>query len=68
LKFFTLKPSNKQFKTASKYDFPLKMPIKWPIGKCHAPPKNFGNVQNSGGAWHRLSLTSLSDNGRFDGW
>lgn len=38
------------------------------IGKCHAPPKNFGNVQNSGGAWHRLSLTSLSDNGRFDGW
>ena len=44
------------------------MPIKWPIGKCHAPPKNFGNVQNSGGAWHSLSLTSLSDNGRFDGW
>ena len=30
--------------------------------------RNFGNVQNSDGAWHRLSLTSLSDNGRFDGW
>ena len=44
------------------------MPIKWPIGKSHAPPKNFGNVQNSGGAWHRLSLTSSSDNGHFDGW
>ena len=38
------------------------------IGECPAPPKNFGNVQNSGGAGHRLSLTSYSDNGRFDGW
>ena len=44
------------------------MPIKWPIGERPSPPKNFGNVQNSGGEGHRLSLTSSSDNGCFDGW
>ena len=42
------------------------MPVKWPIGESHAPPKNFGNVQNSGGAGHRLSFDIIFYNGHFD--
>ena len=36
------------------------------IGECPAPPKNFGNVQNPGGAGHRLSFDIIFYNGHFD--